>query len=120
DNPPQRPHETFTAVLQPKKVRVQSQGRHSTIIFDGLTAGPFRGELRFTVYPGCRLVHTEAVVGTEKDACAILYDAGLTSPEPSWKTVAYLDNGGVWRRVEATAQKAATPVAVRHRAILAE
>lgn len=69
DNPPQRPHATFVAVLQPKKVRAQSQGRHSTVILDGLTAGPFHGDLRFTVYPGCRLVHTEAVVSTEKDAC---------------------------------------------------
>ena len=35
----------------------------------GCRAGPFRGDLRFTVYPGCRLVHTEAVVSTDKDAC---------------------------------------------------
>src|SRR5439155_460906 len=67
DNPPKRAHETFPAVLEPKQVRAKSQGRHSAIILDGLSAGPFRGELRFTVYPGCRLVHTEAVLSTEKD-----------------------------------------------------
>ena len=120
DNPPRRPHETFPAVLGRKKVRVESQGRRATVILDGLAAGPFRGDLRFTVYPGCALVHAEAVVSTDKDACAILYDAGLTSPEPSWKTVAWLDTRDQFRRVEATSQRAAAPVAVRHRAIIAE
>src|SRR5439155_793386 len=75
DNPPRRPHETFPAVLQRKKVRIESPGRRTAAIFDGLSAGPFRGDLRFTVYPGCALVHVEAVVHTDKDACAILYDA---------------------------------------------
>ena len=120
DNPPQRPHATFVAVLQPKKVRAQSQGRHSTVILDGLTAGPFHGDLRFTVYPGCRLVHTEAVVSTEKDACAILYDAGLTSAKPDWKTIAWLDTNDEWQRVSATSQETATPVAARYRTIIAE
>jgi hypothetical protein len=120
DNPPRRPHETFPAVLERKTVRIESHARRATVIFDGLSAGPFRGDLRFTVYPGCPLVHAEAVVSTEKNACAILYDAGLASPEPSWKSVAWLDTADRWRRVEATSQKSAVPVAVRHRAILAE
>jgi hypothetical protein len=120
DNPPLRPHETFPAVLEPKKVAVQSQGRRTTVIVDGLSAGPFRGDLRFTVYPGCRLVHTEAVVSTDKDSCAILYDAGLTSPTPDWKTVAWLDTADQLRRVPATSEKKAVPAAVRHRAIVAE
>jgi hypothetical protein len=120
DNPPSRPHDTFAAVVKRNKVRVQSQGRRSTVILDGLSAGPFRGELHFTVYPGCRLVHVVAVLSTEKDACAILYDAGLTSPTPDWKTIAWVDTTDQLRRVEATSQKTAVPVAVRHRAILAE
>jgi hypothetical protein len=120
DNPPRRPHETFPAVIDRKKVRVESHGRRATVVLEGLSAGPFRGEMRFTVYPGCALVHVEAVVSTEKNACAILYDAGLTNREPPWKTVAWLDTADQWRRLEATSQKTATPVAVRHRTIIAE
>jgi hypothetical protein len=120
DNPPRRPHETFPAVLKLDKARVESQGRHSTVILDGLTAGPFRGDLRFTVYPGCRLVHAEAVVSTEKADCAILYDAGLTARTPTWKTVAWVDTNDELRRVPAMSQEAAAPVAVRHRTIIAE
>src|SRR5262249_53287597 len=82
-------------------------------------AGPFRGDLCFTVYPGCRLVHAEAVVSTVKDACAILYDAGLVSAAPAWKTVAWLDTNDRLQAVETKALQAAAPVAVRHRAIVA-
>jgi len=120
DNPPRRPHETFRAALEPKKVRVETRGRRGTVVLDGLTAGPFRGELQFTVYPGCRLVHAEAVVSTDKDACAILYDAGLTAAKPGWKTVAWVDTDDRLRRVPAADQEAATPVASRHRTIIAE
>jgi hypothetical protein len=120
DNPPRRPHETFRAVLSPKKARVESHGRRSTVILDGLSAGPFSGELHITVYPGCRLVHVESVVSTDKDACAILYDAGLTRPAPDWKTVAWLDTRDELQRMPATEQKPAAPVAARHRAIVAE
>jgi hypothetical protein len=120
DNPPRRPHETFPAVLNLKKVRAQNQGRRSTVILDGLSAGPFRGDLRFSVYPRCRLVHVEAVVSTDKDACAILYDAGVTSPTPDWKTIAWLDTNDELQRAKATEQKTAVPVAARHRTIVAE
>jgi hypothetical protein len=120
DNPPLRPHETFVAVRDTKQVRVRSQGRHSTVFLDGLSAGPFHGDLRFTVYSGCRLVHVEAVVRTDKDACAILYDAGLTSPGPDWKNIAWLDTSDRLQRVPATSQETAAPIAVRHRAIVAE
>lgn len=120
DNPPRRAHETFRAVRATKQVRVQSQGRRSTVLLDGLSAGPFQGELRFTVYPGCRLVHTEAVVSTQKEACAILYDAGLTSPTPASKTIAWMDTNDELQRVSASPPKEAAPVAARHRAIFAE
>jgi hypothetical protein len=120
DNPPRRPHQTFAAVVNREKVRMERQGKRLTVILDGLSAGPFRGDLRFTVYPGCRLVHVEAVVSTDKEDCAFLYDAGLTSSTPEWKTVAWMDTNDRLQRVSTTSQKTAAPVAVRHRTIVAE
>jgi hypothetical protein len=120
DNPPRRPHETFAAVLKRERVQVENQGRRATVILDGLSAGPFRGELRVTVYAGCRLVNVEAVVSTDKEDCAFLYDAGLTSAVPDWKTVAWVDTDDHLRRVSAMSQQTATPVAVRHRTLVVE
>lgn len=119
DNPPRRPHKTHLAVLQPKTARVNSHGRSTTVTLDGLTVGPFRGAYRFTVYAGCPLVHAEAVVSTEQDATAFLYDTGLTAPEPFCTALAWLDTSDRLQRVPAATNKA-EPVAVRHRTIVAE
>ena len=125
DDPPKRPHETFLASLEKKAVRFETHGNRSTIIIDGLTAGPFKGDLRFTLYPGSRLVQVQAVVSTDKDACAIVYDGGLTSgARPAWKSVAWFDTSDHLQRVDAVsadpARQAAAPLASRNRAIVAE
>jgi hypothetical protein len=120
DNPPRRPHETFLATLVTKSVIVRSHGGNTCVVISGLTAGPFSGHLQFTVYPGCRLVHTEAIVRTEQDACAILYDAGLTRSTPDWKSVFWIDTNDHPKRRSVADQNSAEPVASRHRAIVAE
>ena len=124
DNPPTRPHETFLARLEKQKVRVQSQGCRTTVIVETLTAGPFHGDLRFTFYAGCRLIHAEAVLSTEKDACAILYDTGLTgcaAESPGkFQTIAWLDSNDQWHRAPAGTDRPAEAVAVRHRVLIAE
>ncbi len=118
DDPIKRPHESFLATLSKKSARVETQGNRSTIIVGGLSAGPFAGDLRFTLYPGTRLIHVQSVLSTSRDASAILYDAGISSASPSWNAVSYLDNKDGWQR-EKTGD-AATPVAVRFRAIMAQ
>jgi hypothetical protein len=120
DNPPRRPHDTFRAVLQTKSVRVVSRGRTATVGFDGLSAGPFRGDLRLTFYAGSPLVHTQAVLATEKDACAILYAAGLGSARPTWKALSWVDTADQPRRVSVEQVKNAQLVASRYRTIVAE
>ncbi|HEY1378786.1 MAG TPA: hypothetical protein VGF55_18445 [Gemmataceae bacterium] len=120
DNPPRRPHQTCLAALDPKSVTVRTRGARTAVVIDGLTAGPFRGHLQFTVYPGCRLVHAEAVLRTDRDACAILYDAGLTRPTPDWTSVYWVDTDDRPRRVKGAESSPAAPVASRHRAIVAE
>src|SRR5204863_9616252 len=76
DNPPRRPYETFLASLAATKVVVRSQGRRTTVVFDGLSAGPFKGDLQLLVYANCTVVHVEAVVCTVNETCSRLYYAG--------------------------------------------
>lgn len=120
DNPPRRPHQTYRATLDLKSVTVRSQGIRTAVAIDGLAVGPFGGSLQITLYPGCRLVHVEAVVHTEEDGRAILYDVGLTSDAPDWRSVWWLDTDDKSRRVPVGEQGAAGPVASRHRTIVAE
>lgn len=119
DNVPKRPYQSYRAELDKKSARVLSEANRCTIIIEELSAGPFRGDMRFTLYPGTRLVHAQAVVSTEQDAAAILYDAGLCGATPTWQNIAYLDNHDQWQRTT-KGTDTATPVAVRNRAIIAE
>lgn len=120
DNPPRRPHETITATLARKNIRVRSFGKRATVTVDGLSAGSFHGELQFTFFPGCSLVQSTAVLSTEEDSRAILYDAGLSSPQPSWKSIAWLDTADELQRHNVGSNRNAAAVAVRHRTIIAE
>lgn len=120
DNPPKRPHETFAAKLDKQEVTVTTSGPRVTIAIDTLSAGPFSGQLSLTLYPGCPLVHVEAVLSSERDACAILYDAGLASSKPSWQHVAWLDTDDQLQRRNSKSEETAVPFAVRRRTIVAE
>jgi hypothetical protein len=83
DSPAQRPFDTHRSRLDLKRVRVASQGHRATVAVGDLTIGPFAGEWQLTFYRGARLVHVEAVVKTEADRRAFLYDSGLASESPA-------------------------------------
>ncbi len=118
DDPPKRPHQTYRANRSTGSVKIVSQGHRCTIVLDGLSAGPFRGDLQFTFYPGTRLVHVEAVLATDQDSCAILYDTGLVGPASQWNHFSFLDSHDKWKHLPADAK--ATPDAVRNRTTIAD
>ncbi|HXI51765.1 MAG TPA: hypothetical protein VNH84_09675 [Candidatus Saccharimonadales bacterium] len=120
DKPAKRPFQTYASRLQPKQARVTSEGRRASVSVGDLTIGPFTGELQFTFYATSRLVHVEAVVQTQEDRRAILYDAGLSGVSAGWRRVAWMDPEGRWQRTSAEGQTTDQPMAVRHRAIVAE
>ena len=116
----QRPYKTYAAELDLRNARVVSRGQSTTVELGEVRAGPFHGELWFTVYPGTRLVHVEAVVSTSEDRRAILYDAGLVGSTPTWQRTAWMDTSGQLRRRTVKTNEPARHLAVRHRAIMAE
>ncbi|HXG10321.1 MAG TPA: hypothetical protein VNK04_11200 [Gemmataceae bacterium] len=120
DKPASRPHRTYLSHLERKRAHVSSEGRRATVALSELSIGPFRGELLFTFYPGCRLVHVEAVVATQEDRRAILYDAGLVGEAPGWRHIAWIDTEGRLQRAVIDPQETDRPLAVRHRALVAE
>ena len=120
DRVPRRPYTTHLARLTLNQVRVFSKGLRTTIALERLTAGPFGGELLFTVYPNGRLVHVEAVMHTSEDRRAIVYDAGLVAAKPSWRRIAWMDTQGNIQGADTDPVAPARAIAVRHRTIVAE
>src|SRR5262249_22984912 len=118
DKPATRPYRTYVSERETKQARVTSRGRRATVAMDRLSIGPFSGEFQLSFYAGCDLVHMEAVVATEENDRAILYDAGLAADRPGWKGFAWLDAEGRWQRRAADSVSNDDAVAVRHRALI--
>ncbi len=120
DSPAKRPYQQHRAALALKSARVEGRNGRATIALGELTIGPFSGELQIHMYQGSRLVHVEAVVKTEEKDRAFLYDAGLAAASPTWTRLAWFDTEGNLQREEARSDAPDHPVAVKHRAIVAE
>ena len=111
-----RPYQTHRARLQITGARVISTGKSTTVIIDRLTAGSFEGQLQFTVYAGCGLVHVEAVLSTKEAARAIVYDAGIVRPD-AWESTSFIDSRDKWNSKDPLGK--AESLSVRHRTIIA-
>ena len=120
DSPANRPFERYASRLDLKRVRVTSQGHRATVSLGDVSIGPFLGELRLTVYQGARLLHVEAVVHTDLDRRAILYDAGLTLTDPAHIRFAWIDTDGKLRSHDPSAEARDRRLAVRHRTLIAQ
>jgi hypothetical protein len=120
DSPAKRPFQTFQAALARTRVRATSERRRATVAVGPLTAGPFAGELRLTVYDGSRLLHVESVIRTREDRRAILYDTGLALRDPGGLRFSWVDTEGRDRRDEADPLGSDRAIPVAHRLLVAE
>ncbi|MEM8953567.1 MAG: hypothetical protein AAGD22_05390 [Verrucomicrobiota bacterium] len=118
DHTDHKPRRTRPLSLKLEGVVVRSEGRRCVIDIARLEGHGFSGDLRFTVYSGCDLIHVQSVVSTEKEARALLYDAGLTC-DPDGKSVAWIGLDDRVHRIEAGGFTG-TPQKVLHRTIAVE
>jgi hypothetical protein len=119
DNPVQRPYESFLSKLDPKLVRVATAGGRATVRIDGLSMGPFSGELELNLFADTPLIQTTAVVSTDENGRAILYDAGLVTETPEWQRFVWVDTRRKIQRTD-SAVREHRRTAVRYRAMAAE
>lgn len=113
-----KPYRQYRAKLNVTGASIFSHGRSTSVAIDELTAGGFSGHLQFTVYPGSRLVHIEAVLSTKANARAFVYDAGIVSNDQKWKRTVFIDSQDRNRSIART--ETASALAVRHRTVVAD
>jgi hypothetical protein len=79
DHPPTHPEGTrnFRADFRPRSAKARTIGDRVELDLEGLRMGLFEGSIRYTFYPGSRLLQQEAVVTTQEPDTAFYYDAGL-------------------------------------------
>ena len=111
-------HTTAAVTVTKTGVAVRTEGSRTVIRLGRATADRFSGAIELTVYQGSPLVNIAAVMATEIDSTAFLYDAGLVSKQPVWESIAWADTLNQMQRVPADAARIAEPQAVKYRTIV--
>jgi hypothetical protein len=85
------PSKSYAVQLTKRSASVSTVGTRTVLRIGDTEADRFRGAIEITVYQGSPLFNVAAVMSTQVDSTAILYDAGLVSKKPGWTTLAWSD-----------------------------
>lgn len=113
-----KPYSAHIVQINKKKATVTTKGISTIISIDGVTAPGFTGNIEITVYKGSPLVNIAAVVATQKDSTAILYDAGLINRKELWKQISWSNTDGKLITVQQQANDTAINEMVKYRTII--
>ena len=117
DKVPQRPFQTFPVVLKKNGISVKSIGSRTVVTIGSLTADRFSGVLEVTFYNGSPLFNIAAVMSTQAEATAIVYDAGLISRTEKWKNLSWTNTDDQMESANIQYSDSAKNLAVKYRTI---
>lgn len=120
DKVPLKPYRTFTVQMEKDSISVRRLGARTLVRIGALRAGEFRGWLEIIIFHGSPLFNVAAVMQTERDSTAILYDAGLVSGERNWDSVCFYGVDEVVVRRAVGMDDPLIKQAVKYRAIAGE
>ncbi|MDB5146086.1 MAG: hypothetical protein JWQ57_106, partial [Mucilaginibacter sp.] len=118
DKVPLKPHRSYKIDFYKEAINVSNKGTRTIITIPGLEAPNFKGDLEITLYNGQPLFNVAAVISTQMDSTAILYDAGLVAKSQSVKAINYSDVYEHLQRDEISKVDTAKNIAVKYRTII--
>ena len=120
DKVPTRPYYSYTVEFDKKTASLSSTGIQTVIHIGAVKAAAFTGALEITLYNGSPLFNVAAVMSTDMDSTAILYDAGLTGKANSWNNIAWSDVKNVLQSAKVNSADTARPLEVKYRTVIGE
>lgn len=120
DKVPQKPHQSYAVKFEKGSTNVLTTGSRTVVRLGKVSAASFSGAIEITLYNGSPLVNVAAVMATAADSTAILYDAGLVSQSPAWKSIAWSSTDNKLQTAAVKAGDASQNLAVKYRTIIAE
>jgi len=118
DKTNKRPHQSYPVRLNKRAASVRTAGSRTIIRIDKVQAATFKGALEITLYNGSPMFNVAAVMATEVDSTAILYDAGLVGKNPIWTSLAWSDTQNKLQTVPVNAEQPSQDLAVKYRTIM--
>jgi hypothetical protein len=119
DKVPNKPYQSYPLTLKKTSVSVRTEGSRTIASIGPITAENFSGMLEVTFYNGSPLFNIAAVISTEEQAKAIVFDAGMVSAEPDWQHVSWMNTGDSLQQAQVISRDTARNLAVKYRAIAA-
>lgn len=113
-------YQSYAVKLDKTDVKVTSNGSRTEVTVNGAKAGPFSGSIQFTLYNGSPLMNVAAVMSTNVDSLAVIYDIGLTSRETPWQKLFWADTEDFMRNVVVTKMDTVEMMAVKYRTIIGQ
>ena len=120
DHMQRKPSESYTAELRRRRAIATSVARRATLTIGDVSAGPFQGQLRWKFYANNAFFLQEAVLRTQRDRTAYLYDMGLVCRQDLPQRLSWRDSLGMLETESADSIQQSRNLAVRGRAICAE
>lgn len=115
-----QPYRSYAVKLEKKGVQVVSNGARTEIRVNGAEAGPFSGAVELTLFHGSPLMNVAAVMTTQVDSLAVIYDAGLSSRQSPWKKLFWADTEDFVRNVSVAKMDTVEMMAVKYRTIIGQ
>ena len=120
DKVPLKPHKSYVVKFDKDSTSVISEGAHTIIRISKMYAASFSGALEITLYNGSPLFNVAAVMSTEVDSTAILYDAGLINKNVIWKNIAWSDTKKQMQYATPKQDENARNLEVKYRTVIGE
>lgn len=113
-------YQSYAVKLEKTDVKVVSSGSRTEITVNGAKAGPFSGSIQFTLYNGSPLMNVAAVMSTNVDSLAVIYDIGLTSRDTPWEKLFWADTEDYMWNVAVAKMDTVEMMAVKYRTIIGQ
>lgn len=120
DKVPEKPFNAHKIEMKKESASVETVGSRTVIKIGSLHAPEFTGNLEITLYNGSPLMNIAAVMSTDIDSTAILYDAGLMSRKKLWDKIGWSDVYENMQSKMPTVNDTATALEVKYRTIIGE
>lgn len=118
DKTNKRPSKAYAVELTKRQASVSTSGTRTVLRIGEVQAASFRGAVEITVYQGSPLFNVAAVMATEIDSTAILYDAGLVGKKPGWTNLSWSDTDNKMQQIPADLSQLNKAQAVKYRTII--
>lgn len=112
------PSKAYAVELSKGQASVTTVGTRTVLRVGDVQAATFKGAVEITVYQGSPLFNVAAVMATQVDSTAILYDAGLVTKKNNWTTLSWSDTDNKMQHFPADITQQNRAQAVKYRTIM--